>query len=139
MNKVFHFLMFSLRLFFLSLIDRRIRRKLQATFLIVSYSALMYAVFLVSIQPSRSRLRTADDYGKEEALLDLEQRRLNSIIFKAARHAGQNMITIERSDALAAEEKRKTMEAASAISLDDRFFLLQILTRLKDSTHTSKE
>jgi len=139
MIKVFRFFTFSLWLTFLLLLESGMRRTFKAAFLMVSYSALMYATFIVCIQSPRSNFgQINDDYGREEAVLDMEQQRLYSIIFKAGRLSNPNMITIVPTATLEAERKRDSITAARSISLDDRFFLLEILSRLKKSSLKTK-
>jgi hypothetical protein len=132
MKKVFRFLAFSLRLTFLPLFENSNRRKWQAAFIIVSYSALMFAVFIVCIHPQRSTFRQVDEaYGTEQAVLDRELNRLHEIIFKNARHSNPNMITIVPTAVLEAQQKQDSINSSNSLSLDDQLFLLEIINHNK--------
>ena len=132
MKKVFRFLVFSLRLTFLPLFEDSTRRKRQALFLIVSYSALMYAIFIVCMHPQRTTFRQMNDaYGTEQSLLDKQQRRLNDIILKHARRQKPNMITIVPTAVLEAQQKQDSINEANTLSLDDQLFLLDVASGKK--------
>ena len=127
MKKILRFFGFVLRLTFLPLFESSTRRKRQAVFIIVSYSALMFAVFSVCIHPYKSVFQQVnDEYGAEQAVLDMQLRKLHEIIFKNARRQNPNMITIVPTAVLEAQQKQDSINEANTLSLDDQLFLLDV-------------
>ena len=132
MKKVIRFLAFSLRLTFLPFFEKSMRRKWEATVILVSSSLLMYAVFLVCIHSEKTRFMQVDEaYGQERGVLDRELSRIHEIAFKNARRINPNMITIVPTAALEAQRKQDSITAANTLSLEDQLFLLEIMTGKK--------
>jgi predicted PurR-regulated permease PerM len=140
LKKVYRFFTFALRLTFLPLLERSTRRKWQAAFIVVSYLALMYAVFFVCIHPEETIFRQVNEmYGTERGVLDMELSRIHEIVFKNARRSNPNMITIVPTATLEAQRKQDSITAANALSPRDQLFLLEILTQKKDSSLSFKK
>ncbi len=140
MKKVLRFFAFGFRLTFLPLFERSARKKWEAAFVVISYTVLMYAVFLVYIHSEKTIFRQVNEvYGAERGVLDRELSRIHEIVFKNARRINPNMITIVPTATLEAQRKQDSINAANALSLEDQLFLLEIVSGKKDSSLSLKK
>jgi hypothetical protein len=134
MDKIIGYLLLVFRLTFLPLTNHVITRKWKITLLLITNIVVMYAVFIISIHGQKSKFSKVDEvYGAEHAALDMQERKLENIIFKNARRINPQMIRIVPTAILEAENKQDSINRANALSIEDQIFLLEIAIKGKDT------
>jgi len=126
MDKIIGYVAFVFRLAFLPFQKHLISKKWKIVIMLTANVVMMIAVFVISIQPQRSRLFQERPYCAEEYILKAQLSRLNAILFKQARQP--NIITIVPSAILEAQRMQDSIAAANALSLEDAKLLLEILS-----------
>jgi len=130
MDKAIGYVALVFRLAFLPMKKHLISKKWRIVILLTANIVMLYAVFVISIQPYKSTfMQVSEAYGVDESILQAQLSRLNSIIFKRARKASS--ISIVPTAELEAQCKQDSIYSADALSLEDAEFLLDLASRKK--------